>query len=414
MLCASTGCTMTHAQRKQKAEQHWGQVRAKVKLQMATQQFDRGMTADALKLLDEALTWDPDNPDALLLLARCRLEQGKLASAERAVQRAAQFAVVEDGRISAARGMIAERHGDYVAAIQHYQRARAFDDSEMTYLVSEAESLVALGRTADARALIEQGIVDYDNNPTLHALLGELALSEGRKEDAMRSFRSVLTAGKYDPVIAEEYALLATQAGQHREALNVLKPLVARRDEVDVPASVLRATAESQLALHQYEPAKEVLSSLVERYPDDAGAWMLLARAGISSHDAPTTRRSANQLRRLAPRDPQSMIIEAYACMQENQFRSAEAALRRALVLNGENVLTWCMLGLVAEKNREYEKAKAHYREALKRDGQCQWALAALQRIASEEAARSARANVKRENQPLRALTAKSTPEVDE
>jgi Tfp pilus assembly protein PilF len=381
LLAGAAGCSMTHQQRKMKAEEHWGQVRAKVKLQMARQQFERGHTDDALDFLDEALTWDKQNPEAYLLLARCRMEQGKLSAAERAIKRAVRFGPHDDPRIAATRGMLAERRENLAEAIGFYQEARAADDTEVSYLISEAECLVAQSNPQAARALLEAEAANYDDDPSIHALLGEIALRAGDAVGAARAFQSVLATGEYNPVIAEEYALLAAGQGRHRDALTVFERLIEKQGEGNVAPSVLRAAGECMLALRQTEPAKRLLHRITRRDPDDAAAWVLLARAGIATRDAQTTRTAAEQLRRLVPRDPQTLIIDAYASLQEDRFATARKSLEAALELDGKDVLAHCMLGLVAERTDDLAAAREHYRAALALDPDCVWARSALARM---------------------------------
>jgi len=382
LLLTACGCSMTtHAERKEKAEQHWGRVRSGVKLQMARQQFERGQTAEALRFLDEALAWDRENAEVFLLLAQCRLEEGKLAAAQRAIDQAVRYSAEPKPLIIAMQGLIAERRGDYAQAAEFYGQARALDDTQVDYLVSEAECFVSQGKITEARELLRANLLEYDNNPSLHAVLGEIALREGDNATARAEFRAVLAAGKYDPMIAEEYALLAVRSGQYHEALTVLEPHIREQGESRVPPSVLRATAECMLALQRTEPARKLLTKAVEVNRDDVHAWLLLARCGIALGDVHTTRRAADQVNRLAPQDPQSLMIEAYARVQEGRLDAAEQVLRQALKRDDQNALVYCMLGLVAERGKDPAAARSHYRAALRVDPACAWAQAALRRI---------------------------------
>lgn len=383
MLVAATGCSMTHQQRTKQAEQHWGQVRAKVKLQMAEQQFDRGQTAEAMKLLNEALAWSPENSGAQLLLARCLLEEGKFSAATRAIERAAECSDRDDAAIASIQGLIAERKGNLDAAIEYYRKAREIDDTVVGYLTSEAECLVAQSKTHEARALLNDELLNYGNDPSLYALIGEIALRDGDNIAAEQAFRSVLATGDQDPVVAEQYALLAVRTGQYHEALSVLEPLIAKKGEKNVSSSVLCAAGESLLALQRTEPAKRMLRNLLERDPDNADAWMLLARAGIATKDVHTTRSAATNLRRLAPRDPQTYVIDAYACVQEERFTAADKSLRDALALDQQNVTAHCLRGLVAEREQNPDAARGYYQRALSIDPHCTWASAALQRLSA-------------------------------
>jgi len=404
-LLIGAGCSsLTHAQRKEKAEQHWGRVRSGVKLQMARQQFERGNTKEALRFVDEALSWDQQNPDVYLLLAECQLEDGKLAAAERAVDQAAHCAGEARPKIEAMQGLIAERRGNLEAALGFYHTARELDDSEVDYLVSEAECLVALSRAHEARELLNEQMINYSNDPSLQALLGEIALRDGDVETARASFRAVLSAGVYDPVIAEEFALLAVHAGDYGDALTVLQPLLDKQGAEKLPPSVVRAAAECMLALHRIDSAKTLLNAAVKRNADDVKAWFLLARAGIATNDAYTTGQAAKNVQRLAPNDPQGVLIDAYARVQSGEYPQAAEVLRRAAQQQDANPLVYCMLGLVAERQDDPSSARTHYRQALRVDPACRWAQQALRRIDADtsETAIGSRTPAQRDNPPAR------------
>jgi cytochrome c-type biogenesis protein CcmH/NrfG len=135
------------------------------------------------------------------------------------------------------------------------------------------------------------------------------------------------------------------------------------------------------LALHRLEPAKQLLNAIVKRNANDVHAWFLLARAGIATNDPYTTGQAAKNVQRLAPGDPQVVLIEAYARVQSGELAEAEAVLRQALERDDHNALVHCMLGLVAERAEEPAAARTHYRAALRVDPACRWAQEALRRI---------------------------------
>jgi len=378
------GCSqLTHNENKQKAQQHWKQVRADMKVQLARQQFDNGHVDTAGTTVTEALQWAPDHGQALLLLAQCHLEQGRLQAARRTAARAANL-LAGNAELMSLRGQIAERMGLYEEALNHYRGARESTDAVLSYLLAEAECLVTLDRVDAARALLEQNLAGYDNDPSILALLGEIALRTGDEERALTAFGAVLSSGQAGRLIEEQYALLAARNGQCNDAIPVLSRLI--KDEREASVSLLRELAGCELKVGDLEAARMHLHRLVGREPDNPRVWMLYARCGLQARDAAMILRGANRARRLAPDDPEPLLMSAYGYLQRNRFDDARSALNQLLRMSPDDVMAHCLLGNIAQRGGRLDKAREHYHRALKLDEHCVLARQALARMESAQA----------------------------
>ena len=114
-------CSEIHKGHQAQAEQHWKEVRAKVKFQLARQQYESGLVEDAASSVSEALALDPFCADYHVLLARCRLEQGQVMSAERTIELAAGLDA-DSSELAYVRGIIAERRGQFEQALEFFQK----------------------------------------------------------------------------------------------------------------------------------------------------------------------------------------------------------------------------------------------------------------------------------------------------
>jgi tetratricopeptide (TPR) repeat protein len=383
-LLLVAGCQQpAHQERQAKAQAHWNQVRAGIKVQLARQTFERGQIAEALRIVEEALAADPDNVAGRVVLAQCRLEQGQVAAAQRAMDQAAAIEVTGPARaeLEFVRGQIAEARGEHNEALQAYEQARLLDDTRPVYLTSAAQCLMNLRRPQDALALLQENAVDYGKNPTIYAMIGQIALSTGDKTLAEQAFRQVLSTGEFNPVIAEEYALLAADQGRYEEVLSVLAPLKAAAGDLSPSATL--AAARAMLAMGQTEPAKRELTRLLQRNVDDLAAWYLLGHAGILSDDLPTMVRSAAEAKRLAPEAQQTLLLESYAMLKEGRAVEAQAVLQRLRDLDNDDSLVHCMLGWAAIRRNDVPAARQHFRRALEVDPACAWARTELSRLES-------------------------------
>ena len=394
VLFAAAGCT-THAQRRVQAERHWNQVRARVRYQLASQQFERGQIEAAVETVNEAIAADDSSADQYLLLAHCLLEQGKLTSARAAVARAQRCgqpttgepSVQPVGEAEYTLGLIAERSDQLDAALDHYRRARSRDEAVVDYLVAEVECLTALGRPDEALALLSENIGRFDPDGTLEALRAHICVLIGDRETAVHAFRLAmersgcgtgLRAGRtpgWCDVMIEEYGVLLSETGRYSEAVALLHPYVEAHGHVS--PSVAAALAAGCLATDRTAEAKRLLREEVRRSPRHAKCWMLLARASILTNDWMTARRCADRLvsaEGRVPRSAQAHLLRGFVCWRQSDLPGAEESLRRALSIDSNDPLTHCVIGRVLEDTGRRVAARDHYRRALQIDPHFAWA----------------------------------------
>jgi len=375
------GC-VSHAERKANAEHRWNQVRARMKYDLASQQFDRGRADTALETVSEAIAADPTSPDLHLLLAHCYLEQGKLVSAREAAEEAKRLAP-ESAEAEYTLGVIAEHAERMETALEHYRRARQQDERNADYVVAEAECLAAMGRLVEAVELVSANLQRFDSDGTLETLLAQVSLLSGDKEAALQGFgaaiersgcrieRSLSSAAC--ATLIEEYGRLLSEVGRHTEAVALLYPYVeARRD---APTSVITALCSSYLETARVSDAKRLLREEVDRSPDNATSWMLLARAFMMTNDWMTARQCVDRLVRLVPDRSEAQLMRGFVCWKQDDLQAAIDSLQRASELEPQDAFTYCLLGRVMEDTgRPGSVAAALYERALRIDPQLAWA----------------------------------------
>ncbi|MCH7814286.1 MAG: tetratricopeptide repeat protein [Planctomycetes bacterium] len=230
-LIALAGCHgVTHQQQRDQAERHWSQVRARVKLQLATQQYEVGQIEAAITTVREAIGLDPISVPSHLLLSRAFLEQGDLPNAGRVLD-AAEGLGLEAAELCYMRGVIAERSRRLVEALADFERAARLDPDQKDYLVARAECLVAVGRPEEACALVVESADRFDRDGTLDTLLAEILLLLHDEAGAAAAFRRALPLVDDNELVVEQYGLLLTRLNRPAEALAVLQPLVENRRE---------------------------------------------------------------------------------------------------------------------------------------------------------------------------------------
>jgi len=432
-LCLTSlpGCAawdgLTHAQQHDEAERNWAAVRAKVKHQLASRQFDGGQIDAAAISAREALGLDPTLADAHVLLCRALLEKGDLAGA-RAVLTAAEAAGIRTPEILYMLGVIAERSDDPAQALKFYTEARSKDPGDPDCLVAEAECLVALGRPEEAAQLVlaaldgseprpsgraepfpadrptrgsatadsefsrypdagreaDQPLRKLDNDGTIDALLGNILLLIGDDQGALAAFRRAMPLLSGQDLFCEQYGLLLFRMGYMAEALSVLGPLHDRQGP-EAAGPVVRALAQCNLELGRLDAAGDVLTPWLRDHPNDDDAWLLQAGVALRRGDPAAAQHDADTARRLAPGQVSAYLVYACASRRLAEPDEALASLQRCLQLDPDNVWAHCLLAQVLSDAQRLEEAAEHWRRALQIDPRCEPARRALGESSSSE-----------------------------
>ena len=379
-VVALGGCEMTsHQQTREQAHKHWSQVRASVKHQLASQQYNSGQVEAAISTVQEALGLDPTSLESYLLLSRALLEKGDLPSARRALLTAEGMGL-ESADLFYLRGVISERSRQLAEALDCYSRACALNPDQKDYLVAQAECLVALRRAEEARERIRESIDRFERDGTLETLLAEISLLLGDQDAAVAAFQRAMPLVGDDDLVAEEYGLLLFRVGRLAEAISVLQPLWERTGE-ESSGGVVRALAECYLEVSRPEAAGELLKAWLTEHPSDVIGWLLQTRAAVARGDVVMTRRCAEAARKLAPHDPQTHLAHGYVCWRLGEFDGALASLERSLSLDPDNVLGHCLMGQVLVEDNRVAQARDHWRRALQIDPQSRWARGGLRKL---------------------------------
>lgn len=185
--------------------------------------------------LEEILANQPEQPDALKLLARMQLQQGDVDAA--------------------------------IATYQTYQQANP-DDHEITFML--ARLLTDHGRAAEAEPLVDSLLKLNKDNPLLNQLKGLSRADAGDFEAAQEFTEKALLKETTDPAMRLTAGFAAYQSGDYESARTHLS-LVAS----DLPANhpALRLLAAAQLKLGLNEQAEETLNRLDQSSADDASLF---------------------------------------------------------------------------------------------------------------------------------------------
>lgn len=398
--CAQgTGILSKTQKASEEAHVRWNKVRARVKLQLAQAQYDAQHLNESLRELEEALSLDPDNADACVLLARIRLEQNRIPDARQALEHAARIQP-DHAEAAYVAGIVAQRCDDWSTALSCYTRAAGLRPAEADYVAAAAEALMAMNRAPEALALIESRLSDFDDDARLRFLSAQVHSELGLSDAAAERMRQAARAADNDRAIQAALGLALAEAGRDVEAVGVLAPLyhamvksgATAAKERNQPGGDARCVTVSSAAvglilarchyqLGNLNEARRCLADLIGRDPDDAQAWLLLARVASDQNDGSAASEAAENAVRLAGHHAATHLVAALIWLRDNELDRAADAAKRAATLDRNDPTSLCLLGRAREAAGLDQQASEAYAQALVRDPRCELARALLDRL---------------------------------
>ncbi len=375
LLIAPFACHRpNHSQARVDAQQRWSEVRGRVKLQLARQQFSRGQFADAVKTLNESIGLDPSSVEAYTMFAKANLELGKPATAEQAIAMA-RNAGFQSADLCYLQGVILEQRGQLEAALAEFERARTQDADNVDYFIAHMESLVALGRERDALMLIDENADRFDDQASVAILGARVAALIGDVDGAIRRYQHPSVTIDRDPIVARDLGILLAQVGRCREAVRILSPLAedATDDSNDI-VQVRRSLATCYLSLNEPMLAVAVLLDHARRHGDDRSSQMLIARAATVTGDYITALRAIDAVRNVAKDDPAANLLLAAVHWKRGDLAGAETVLNGILSLDPYDLDAWCLLGELLHATGRRDEAETAFHRALYIDPELAWA----------------------------------------
>lgn len=381
LILPAVGCqALKQRPAEQKAEERWNTVRARMKLQLAAQQADRGQFEESIAGATEAIALDPNNSEAYVLAAKAHLEFGRLASAEQIITAAAARNLNSPDLIYL-NGVLLEQRGQLDAAVQCFGQALALGPAKLDYLIAEAECLVALARPEEALALLETKAHAFDDDAGLPTLAGRTALLLDRHDDAVRWFRQALTRNPASPSVSRELGLLLARMSRCREAIPILEPLTRNETEQAASGSVHRALAACYLVLDDPASAIATLAPYLDQHPVDASGQLLAAQAALATGDLLGVARYLHLAEKHGAAPAVVAFLRGVLASRQGDYRMAAEHLDRVLALDPSDSDAACLLGDALHVVGDLSGAVDAYSRALHAAPGSRWAEAGLARV---------------------------------
>ncbi|HZZ44628.1 MAG TPA: tetratricopeptide repeat protein [Tepidisphaeraceae bacterium] len=349
---------------KQKLTEQWKAARAGVQYTLAKQAYEIGDIENSRKSCDQALALNPKLAAALVLSAKLSIEKGQLDRADAALKQAREIDP-KNPEPDYYQGVVYQRWQKPQQALEAYTHASEKAPSEPAYLLARAETLVALDKSTEALAILQDKVAFFESSAAIRDAIGQILQQQGKNAEAVTMFREASMLSPDDLGIRERLALGLFYANQYQDALEHLTKLM-KLDAFARRGDLLAALGECQLQLDRPRDARDSYESAAQATPGVPEVWLGMARVALKLNDQQRAELALRKAIALAPDNPQAHLLTGYLRLRENRLPEALVSFQKASQLDARDTVGLCMLGYVQEKLGHPDQALALYGQALK------------------------------------------------
>jgi tetratricopeptide (TPR) repeat protein len=366
LLLAAAGCAQTAAVKpaKETASEHWNQARAGVLLSLSQDQYKSGNFDKCRETLNDAMKFDPKSGPLRVMSGRLYIEQGQLEAAERELKMARDL----DPRSAEAdylSGVIYQRWQKPDVAYECYTSACEKAPAELAFLLARSEMLVAMNRTPEALAMLEEKIVYFEHSATIRDAVGQMLIQQGKFPEACAMIKEASVLTPDDPTLREHLGLALFYDKEYRESAVVLTRLLQEPDYTSRP-DLQTTLAECQFQLGHFKDARDCYEIATKLDPGSAGTWLGLAKCAMQMNDVRRTELSLKKCIAIDPGAAESRLLLGYLRLKQERYEDALAEFSKVSNDDHNDTLSLCMIGYILEKLGRNDEAIHYYGQALK------------------------------------------------
>lgn len=312
--------------------------------------LNEGQPGRAMELLQPYVRDNPNDSQAILLMASAQMGMGLHARATALIQQALQ--VNDSPNYRSALGFSLLQGGNSAQARLELENAFNKDSRQIHAGLGLVTLYLRQGETAQAKRVAERIAAAHPDNPTVAVMLGNVRLSSRDLEGARKAFQEAL---KRAPKLVDAHIGLAradTQAQQYASANQRLRSLL--REEGD------KARIEFELALlhevwgKEAEARRWLESAAESAAPADTKPGLAVIAWTLRKAEPKTALAMARKLLARSPNDPVVLQAAADAYAANDDLSNARSALAAAARNAGANVDT---LNAIAQRQVQLQDA---------------------------------------------------------
>jgi Tfp pilus assembly protein PilF len=348
-------------------------------IQLAKLTLVSGKPEQSAQYAQQAITTQPGNPDAHLLLARAMIARGDVVKAEQEIKPLLEK-YPNSAIAYASMGALQLAKKDQVASRRAYERALQLDPNSLDALNGLLILDLAAKRPADAQARIDARLA---NTPSAAMLLMG-ARTYGATGDLSKAESLLKKAIEVDASMIEAYAALAqVYASQHKlaESRGEFEKFVKLQPKSVAAHTMIGMLYQMENKLPEAERKYEDALAIDQRAAVAANnlAWLLVD----SDRDLDRALQLAQTAKTTMPTNGNVSDTLGWIYYKKEMTTQAVKTLEDAVNEEPKSALAHYHLGLAYARTAEYQKSRAALEEALRLDPKFQGADEARKQLAA-------------------------------
>ena len=327
LLIICTGCagpTKVGTEARVEAHQRMDLMNAGLAAQQAKQQFEVGQLDAALETIDAAIDRFHENAEYHLLRGRILLELHQLDAALQSLSTASLLAP-DSAESHYFLGVLYQRWSEDETSLIEYKVAMRKDASHPQYFMAVAETHVALGQLDEALDFLLTSGKEFQHQPSVPALIGQIYLLQGDPEKAAKYLSDSQLLGNDGPEILTSLASAEFDAGMYAHCLMTLQHLEESTDEL--PPIYQRMRGKCLFSTGRVQQGRDLCLVVTRMTPQEAGAWLDLGYIAWHMGDYERLGRCGEQLLQLEPALAEGALFEGIAALHAGNDEIAQATL---------------------------------------------------------------------------------------
>lgn len=367
VMLLACGCgQMEQADAKAQLTKRWQASRAQLLFTVAAEQYRVGQVANARAKATEVLALDEGHMGARLLLGKIYIADAMYPQAMEELDKVvARLPEWWEGHY--VRGVALERQNKLQQALTAYRKAQALQPSGVEGATACAEVLVALGKLDEARLCVDSYAPRNASDPVLFELGGKIAVMQQDYQAAAGYYQQALELDPRNLHYKQSLATSQYMAGQHDEAIDTLKDLLAG-NHCPPRAWMYAMLGECYLAKGRPADARDAFTSACDLAAGSPGPWVGVAKAALGLGDCARAILAARQALTLDSENVEARMVLGYALLRDSQAAGALSVLKPAAVTAPDNAVIHCLLGSAYGKLGQTGEARQCYEAALRAD----------------------------------------------
>ncbi len=360
-LAVCAGCE-PHSERKKAVHLRWKQSSTQVKLPLARQHFDNGRFKEAEKIVSDSLNFDPNIPEAHLLLGEIMLENGDVQRGVFALETAVRL----DERLHRGwylLGVSASNDGLLTEAAEYHALASKQMPRNAEYVFALVRVYVEQGQIDKAIGILEHKLSQIPQDVSLKVAAAGLMIELGNRDRAIELYRQALLISGDDPKIIESLAYSYFLSERWSEAARMFERMVKVCPE-GRQGLYMRLMATCNMNAGQYHEAASCYNKLSVQERGNAEIWLKMGHAALGAGLAERAFSYSQKALSLKPGWADAIVLQGCALYLKGDYKTAIKTFSRVKSDKANSDLAYVMIGRCYEKLGYSSKAKRAYKNA--------------------------------------------------